>query len=142
MKTMNEKDMKYLADKGKIIKDALADDKVNFIAVNSDAGMGKTTLLKYIKNTAVFPNIETIEFDNMIRGKVTEVEVSLTDKKDTLFLLDEYPNTVVTNLSTEIRKMRKHGNKIIIFSHKKAPVMEDLDGLAHMIIELRKEDKP
>ena len=136
---MIEKDRRYLANKGKIIKDALADDKVNVIVVNGDTGMGKTTLLKYIRDTAVFPNIQTIEFDNIIRDKVSEYEIYQNNKKDTLFLLDEYPNTVITNLTTEIRKIRKYGNKIIIFSHRKASIMEDLDRLANMVIELRRE---
>lgn len=136
---MHHNDRRYLANKGKIIKDALADNKINIIAVNSDAGMGKTTLLRYIRDTAVFPNIEVIEFGHMLSK--SDVETSLTDKENTLFLLDEHPNINITNLLPELKKIRKHKNKIIIFSHKKADIMGEVSDMVQIFIELRKEDK-
>lgn len=136
---MIEKDRRYLANKGKIIKDALADDKVNVIAVNSDAGMGKTTLLRYIRDTAVFPNIEVIELGHMENN--SETEISLTDRENTLFLLDEHPYVSITNLLPELKKIRKHKNKIIIFSHKKADIMGEVGDMVQLFIELNKEDK-
>jgi len=136
---MIEKDRRYLANKGKIIKDALAHNKVNVIAVNSDAGMGKTTLLRYIRDTAVFPNIEVIDLGHMENN--SETEISLTDRENTLFLLDEHPYVSITNLLPELKKIRKHNNKIIIFSHKKADIMGEVGDMVQLFIELNKEDK-
>ena len=136
---MHHNDRKYLANKGKIIKDALADSNINIIAVNSNAGMGKTTLLRYIRDTATFPNIEVIDLGYM--ESKSDVETSLTDKENTLFLLDEHPNINITNLLPELKKIRKHKNKIIIFSHKKADIMGEVGDMVQLFIELNKEDK-
>ena len=135
---MNDTQKRYLANKGRKIKDSIADENINIIVVNGGAGSGKTTLLRYIRDTAVFPNIKVIKHENEI---LDTIKISLTDEENTLYLIDEYPNTHIDNLPSELKSMRKFKNKVVIFSQPNTIMLEDIEGLDNIFINISRDLK-
>lgn len=136
---MREQTKRYLANKGREIKDTLRDDNTNIIVVNGEAGTGKTTLLNYILKTVAHKNVTVFGFKEPNTGLTHNTCISLSDSSDTLFLMDEYPHIHITNLKEELKKMRKQNNKIILFSHPKSPLLDVLEGLPYKHIQLGRD---
>lgn len=137
---MREQTKRYLANKGREIKDILRDDNTNIIVVDGEAGTGKTTLLSYILKTVAHKNVTVLSFKEPdTTGLTHNTCISLSDSSDTLFLMDEYHHIHITNLKEELKKIRKQNNKIILFSHPKSPLLNVLEGLSYKHIQLGRD---
>jgi uridine kinase len=136
---MKEDAKKYIASKGKLVKDMLLDDNINIFLISGEPGAGKTTLFSYLIRTVGHKNVTVFGFKEPNRGSIHDTTVSLTSADNTLFMMDEHPHINITNLIEELKKMRKHNNKIIMFIHPSSTLIQDLENLSYVHIRLLRD---